>query len=251
MTDFLVYSIAALVVGVGLFTKGFIWMREKKFIEELPTSNVRGLAMGPVEIKGKVEKAKLLTAPFSGEPCVYYKYTVVSKESMPPIPPIQECSQGIDCVSFSIRDKTGAVLVDPREAVIEIPKRYRYVSSLRRRPPKAIAEFCKRVGYPELLKKKKIQYTEWCIKPGDLLYVMGTAGENPHIKDTKGLKNTDDIMIQKGKDFDFFYISNKHEPDVLRKFKSKIRWGIFGGGAMIVSVVAFWVFIIWSWTGII
>ena len=61
---------------------------------------------------------------------------------------------------------------------------------------------------------------------------MGTAGDNPYIEDASTAQGTKDIMIQKGKNDNIFYISDKSEKNILRKLKWKVIGGVFGGGAL-------------------
>ena len=72
------WSFIGLGVGIILFVKGFFWLRTKRMIENIPTSKIRSLAMGLVEIKGSVVayKKPLLKSPFQGKPCVWFRYMI-------------------------------------------------------------------------------------------------------------------------------------------------------------------------------
>src|SRR4030042_6307126 len=78
MSDAFFYLIAGFGAGIYFFFRGLFWFKEKKLIENMPTSKIRSLAMGLVEIAGEVVPAKkaVLKSPFSGKNCVYYRYTV-------------------------------------------------------------------------------------------------------------------------------------------------------------------------------
>ena len=47
------YAIIGFFGGIYFFIKGFIWLKQKRLIENIPTSTVRSLAMGMAEIYGK------------------------------------------------------------------------------------------------------------------------------------------------------------------------------------------------------
>src|SRR3989338_8561907 len=72
------YSIMGFFAGIYLFYKGLKAVRLKHLIENMPTSKIRSVAMGLVEIYGEVIpiEGKLLKSPLTNTSCVYYKYTV-------------------------------------------------------------------------------------------------------------------------------------------------------------------------------
>jgi hypothetical protein len=73
----LLYLAAGTVGGFGLFVYGWMVYQRKRLIESIPTSTIRSLALGLVEISGQAQPAEsLLSAPFSGLPCVFYSYAV-------------------------------------------------------------------------------------------------------------------------------------------------------------------------------
>ena len=79
-----------------------------------------------------------------------------------------------------------------------------------------------------------MKYSEYFIAPGDKLYIMGTAGDNPYVKEASAEKGVEDIMIKKGKFEKFYYISDKQEDAVLFKFTAKTYGGIIIGSFLIL-----------------
>ena len=88
-----IYSIVGFFVGLWFFYKGFKKLKLKRTIENMPTSNIRSLAIGLVEIYaavlpyqellkskitnfGQTISKEILKSPFSQKECLYYKYTV-------------------------------------------------------------------------------------------------------------------------------------------------------------------------------
>jgi hypothetical protein len=66
---------AGFCAGIYFFFKGFNDLKTKRTMENVPTSRIATGAVGTdVEISGSIvcDEDKLLTAPLSGEPCVFY-----------------------------------------------------------------------------------------------------------------------------------------------------------------------------------
>jgi len=108
--------------GIGAYGmwKSFQIYRMGKLAQTIPTSKVEGIAMGPVEVVGSAEKAAdLLQAPLSGKPCFYWKIYVERYRSGKHSHWMKLLERGAG-TRFALRDKTGAVLVDPKDAEIDI-----------------------------------------------------------------------------------------------------------------------------------
>lgn len=229
-----------LIFGGSVFFKGFSWQKQKKIIEDLPTSKVRSIAMGLVELFGKASVASTkLRSPFSGKDCVYYRYRIEEYKKRGKHSKWVVIDRGVTMDYFYLEDETGKVLIDPKEAEIDIPLDFEFSSSLGRDPPEEIKNFLKNKGMSFegfLGMNKSMRYREYFIEPGDKLYVLGTAGDNPFVKEGSSQKNEADIMIQKGKSF--YYISDKGEREVLKKFKWRVIGGLYGGAALILACLA-------------
>ncbi|MBW2971899.1 E3 ubiquitin ligase family protein [Candidatus Woesearchaeota archaeon] len=235
----LVYSILGFFVGIGLFIKGFTWFRLKRMIENMPTSKIRSLAMGLAEIYGEVVPAEknVLKSPLTGKDCVYYKYKIEERRSSGKNSYWATIKSGTDMVNFFLKDNTGAVLVDPKGAQVDIPEDYSYNTGIAGRTPPMVVSFLKNndLSHTTLFGfNKQMRYTEYYIAPKDKLYILGTAGDNPFVEEATAQKNEEDIMIQKARG-SIYYISDKPEKDILGTLRWKVIGGFFGGGALIVG----------------
>ncbi|MFH1100465.1 MAG: GIDE domain-containing protein [Methanobacteriota archaeon] len=181
-----------------------VWFKHKRLIENIPTSKIRSLAMGLVEIYGQVFPVgdKLLISPHTQKSCVYYRYLVEryethydsrTKRTEGRWVTVKNISERI---SFYVKDETGTVLVDPKGAHIEIS-----------------TDFQTRMG--------NMRYHEWVIEPNDSLYIMGSAGENP-LAEKGAITSIENILIQKGKYEKFYFISDKSEKDILKMLNIKV-----------------------------
>lgn len=241
-----IITIGGLLFGLYLFFKGFIWLRHKKLIEALPTSKIRSIAMGLVEIFGEAipSKGNTLNSPFSNKQCVYYKYTIEEYRKSGKSSKWVTVKSGEDKRHFFVKDDTGTVLIDPKGADISIPIDFEFNSSFGKDPNDNIKEFLKKnnmnfEGFFGM--NKTMRYREYFIAPKDRLYVIGTASDNPYVEEASVAKGHEDIMIGKvGKEF--FYVSDRPEKDILKSFRWKVAGGLFGGGLLIFGSVSLIIF---------
>lgn len=259
----LLFSVGGLVAGIVLFVKGIQWYGEKRMINDIPTSKIRSLAMGLVEINGKVaaDAKRMLSSPFSGKDCVYYKYMVEeyrssNKPAMIPTVVIGENPNAIpsagggwvtvatqeERANFYLGDATGKVLVDPKGAKIDVPADYEFSSGFGSDPPQKVLDFLSSKGIAHegfLGMNKQMRFREYVISPGDGLYVMGTAGANPLAKKGSAKDHTEGLMIQKSENEKMYLISSGSEKQIVSGLRWKSLLGMFGGIALIAGGLAF------------
>lgn len=241
MTDgrVLLYSIAGFAGGLYLFFKGFGWLKLKRLIENMPTSKVRSLAMGLVEVYGSVKPYdKTLISPLLKRKCFYYNYSVQEMRGSGKNAHWVTLKKETDMVHFNLEDSTGKVLVDPKGAKFDVETDFRFESGFGKDPPALIRDFLKRsnLSFETFLGiNKKMKYTETLVEPNDKLYVLGTAGDNPFVDEATAQKGVEDIMIQKGRNEKIYYISDKSEKDIVGRLKWRSLGGIIGGALLSVS----------------
>jgi hypothetical protein len=237
MSDILGGAIVGLILGLVLFFSGFSTLKFKRLIENTPTSKIRSLAMGLVEVYGEALPInKPLKSPLSQTDCVYYfvnieEYRSQGKHSSWVSVYVTQSKE-----RFYIKDDTGKVVVDPEFAVMDLPADNVSQSSFGKDPSKQITGFLTKnnISYEGLLgANKTMRYTETFIAPKDKLYVMGTATTNTDVSATS--KNSDNIIITKGDKKNIFYISDSQEKDILKKLNRTVLWSIYGGGALTLA----------------
>ncbi|MBW2512410.1 MAG: hypothetical protein JRE01_10345 [Deltaproteobacteria bacterium] len=105
------------LASAGLFWAGFYFIRLKRRVENTPTSRIRSIAMGLVEVHGRVLRKYALVAPMSESPCVYYRVRKYRKDRRNQ----WKLSSDINSkhVPFLLDDGTGMVTVDPRSATVK------------------------------------------------------------------------------------------------------------------------------------
>ena len=232
--DGFTWAIIGAFVGGTWFLSGLRTWNLKRRIENTPTSAIRSLAMGLVEIQGTVkEHTKLLNGPLTGKPCVYYKYEIQEYRQKGKHSEWVTIKSGEQKTLFCVKDKTGQVLVDPNKAEIEIPADIDKQTGIFKDLPQSIKKYCTKhietKGWFGI--RKTLRFIERHLAPDDKIFIIGTAGDNPHKEEATAQHSVEDVMIQ-AKRGNPFYISDTHEKDVLSSMTRKVYGGLIGGGAL-------------------
>ncbi|HSG99958.1 MAG TPA: GIDE domain-containing protein, partial [candidate division Zixibacteria bacterium] len=118
------FSWALVSAGAFLCVWALTMLLRKRTIEQLPTSGIRSLSMGEVEVCGYAKRKYALRSPFSLTNCVYYSYQVqrlkVSQvQDGQPVESWVTVERGDSGrLPFFLEDDTGRVLIDPAGALI-------------------------------------------------------------------------------------------------------------------------------------
>jgi hypothetical protein len=118
-------SLLALSIGgvaFGLYGFFHRW-KQRRWLEETPESRVRSAAQGYVRLTGRAEPLglKALRSPLTGRPCVWWKYTVHSRDSAP-----NNWHGGQSETStepFVLTDEAHSCVIDPQGADVEPSER--------------------------------------------------------------------------------------------------------------------------------
>ena len=73
-----IWASIGLLGGPLWFFHGFQAFRRKRLIENTPTARIRSMAMGLVEVNGRVAPRSDMIAPFSGRACAYWEIDVAT-----------------------------------------------------------------------------------------------------------------------------------------------------------------------------
>lgn len=237
----LVVGLFMFLIGIALFAVGLYFYKKKQLIADTPTSKIRSIAMGLVEIFGQVIpiKERLFKSPFTDKECVYYQFTIEEYRSSGKNSHWVTIKKGEQRGLFYLKDDTGMVLIDPTGAKIEARRDFEYQSSLGKDPPEQVIRFlaANNLAHEGFLGlNKTMRYQETIIVPEENLYIMGTAGENP-LKIEATENHVDSIMIQKGKYEKQYYISDKSEKQILKNL-AILTYGMWGVGIVLIIVGA-------------
>ena len=224
----LLYLAAGTLGGFGLFVYGWMVRQRKRLIESIPTSTIRSLALGLVEISGQAQPEEhLLSSPFSELPCVFYSYVVEEHVGSGKHARWETVAKGTSEQPFIVSDSTGRVLVVPLGAELILPDERTYRNDwFGELPPTAIAGL-NRLGISteRWIGSKTLRCREACIQPEEQVYVLGTAHEDP-LGAKERVENSARLYIGSSRDHAFI-ISDRSEKDLL----SRLRWQVLAYGA--------------------
>ncbi len=175
LTDPVFWAAVAMAAGAYVFYRGFGLLQRQRLITNIPRSTVRGAAVGLVEVCGKATGPYTLISPLSALECLYYRAVAWQSESQR----WQKVAEEMLCAPLFLDDATGRMLVDPHGAQIDLAPAFshEYADTLFSGEFMAvyISEFLRRHG---ISGERPIKLEEYCILPGDTLFVLGPVQEN-------------------------------------------------------------------------
>lgn len=253
------YTILFFAAGIGAFFYGFMALRRKRMVENIPTSKIRSLAMGLVEISGTAGcgnyKGQILCSPLTGVPCAYFDFTVSVFINRGKRSSWETISSGkSDIVPFTLTDETGTVNILPKDAEITIKPTFREMIQGKKLPDN-LRSFMERHNLTKHF-DRHLLFIEHRINNGQQIYVLGTAAKAGDAigHNTKEAANTpagisrdpatqvsselSDVIIRKGENDEVFLITDVDQ----EAFRQQLSYEAFGftvGGA-IVSLFTLW-----------
>ncbi|MDT8418952.1 MAG: GIDE domain-containing protein [Desulfuromonadales bacterium] len=99
-----------------MFWGGFHYLHLKRQVENTPTSKIRSVAMGMVEVKGKAIRQYALVSPKTNIACAWYRLTNYRREGNKNW--VISSVTSSESVPFLLEDETGRITIDPAGATI-------------------------------------------------------------------------------------------------------------------------------------
>lgn len=227
------------VGGIALLGWGFKEYRRRSLVTNTPTSRVRSLAQGLVELEGKAlpPRGKKLYSPFSGEECVVYMYQVEEYRQQGKHSHWETIDAGFSNSQFYLDDGTGQVLVDSEGCDLRIPPDNVFKVGSFDQLPESAQQFIKE--HPDVdtqedeIFEEDRRYTEYYIAPGEHVYVFGEAFPR---EDHRGSSiNPENAVINRDADTPMFIISDKKEEGLVSSMARNMYIGIFGGSLLAIG----------------
>lgn len=233
------FAVAFLVAGLVLFGAAWWAYSRRRHIMDTPTSKVRSMAIGPVELSGVAALPPgrdYLHGPFTGEPCLYWEYKVEEQRTRSTKNGTQtywatvasDRSRGV----IGLRDDTGLVIVDPQGHALPAPTASEYGSGFARDPPPAVVEFLATKGLRhETLfgLNKKMRFTERRLAELTPLYVLGNA-----IRREGATGSGNEALVVQREGDGAFLVSEKSERQLLLQWTA-LFWAMLVGGILLAA----------------
>lgn len=246
------WPLAALAAGVFGFYKGFERLRRRQLIVNTPTSKVRSLAVGDVEVKGQARPVdEPITSPLTHTSACIYELEVQEEH---------EDDDGSDWVTvvemreevpFVVDDGTGKVRVQVSEADLDVERERRVHVDNGDPPPSQLAEWAVEEDHltPEEVDRAREEggyldevgdfftggdskfeeqfaepsthdrrYTEWVLGVDEETYVFG--GAYPR-EDEGSATNPENLVIERHEGTGRFIVSDKSETELASESRNQ------------------------------
>ncbi len=239
MDNFFGMGVAFLLLagGVFLFLLGFLHVYDRRLIENTPTSKCRAVALGPVELAGRVAAPKPLASLIAQLPCVFSQVDIQQLRQRGKSEAWATVHKQEFKLPFYVDDGTGKVEVDPHGAQVQLvpdvvystdqdsaqwdqralDRSYEIKDS--RSLNELLRDYCARRG---IILDAPTRFTETNLSPGDPVYVLGTASEQP---------GPERIVVRSGLRCPLF-IAESGEPQLVRFLRVRATRRLAAGAAL-------------------
>ncbi len=247
----------ALGAGPYLLWRGLRDLRLKRLIENTPTARIRSMAMGLVEVTGRVEARSSTSAPFSGRPCAYWEIDIATRSGKRGWSVVHRNQSGHP---FYLRDETGVAMVYPHGAECRVNFGVAEECLGLTLPP-CYADYMEQqgLGMRHLWRMGAMRFRERLIEEGQPAYVLGTAvprskvisiseGEAMRATGTDGLRaervqSIDHQVVatvRQGENEPTFIISEQSERTLTLFTGIKSTAELIGGPLLTLVGLAYW-----------
>ena len=257
-------ALAAFGFGTWSFVTGFRSLRLQRIIETTPTAHARSLAMGLVELQGRVLGRSRVFAPFTARECAWWEVELQtaqrSRRGMTRWSTVHREQSGNP---FYLEDETGSVLVYPQGAKLSAGHVVQEETG-GLGVPEPYAGFMESRGLKlrQLWALGPMRFRERTLEQGTGIYVLGRACPKPQavavsMDDEVALEATgtdaigaryvrqhDDrcmAVIRKGRRDPALLISDHSEKTMTMEYGLKAIAGLVGGPLMMMFAIWFYV----------
>ncbi len=167
------FGATGFLFGLYLFFRGFEQLQRKRWLEDTPITKISAAAIGPVKVFGKASGPYTLISPLAGVDCYYYRAVAWDGRNEQDEQKLEKRAEETIFAPLFVEDESGYLMIDPRDAQLELPEEYAETiagASM----TECARHFLQRHG---LSTTSATAVTEWVIKPGDPLLVLGTLCE--------------------------------------------------------------------------
>jgi E3 Ubiquitin ligase len=179
-SKFPVWAVLGIAAGIGGFVRGFRLLQRKRLILNTPASKIRSASMGLVEISGLARGPHVMVSPLKQAECYYYRSVAWELKQAGKNKEWVKVAEEALHLPFYLDDNTDKLLVDPTGAEMDLHcdlhEEYHESLFMGSDVPETVSGFLSR---HEVTPRGKIKVEEYCIKPENFLFVLGTLSQNP------------------------------------------------------------------------
>ena len=180
-TNLLALAAAGGAGGMYLFYRGFRLLQRKRLILNTPASKIRSASMGRVEINGLATGPFVISSPLKQTNCYYYRSIAWQWNQRGKDSEWIKVAEETLHVPFYLDDGSGRLLVDPTGAEMDLhcdlhEEYNRSILLSGPEMPQSVYSFLSRHGADS---SKRTKVEEYCIRPKNVLFVLGTLSQNP------------------------------------------------------------------------
>ncbi len=193
------FGASGVLTGLYFFVRGFQLLHRKRWIEDTPVTKIDAAAMGLVKVLGKASGPYTLLSPLAGVDCYYYRAAAWNGRNAQNDDELEGRATEMIFVPFFVEDHTGRLMIDPRGAQLELPAEYDE-QILGESMSEGSRRFLRRHA---LSTRGETTVSEYAIKPGDPLLVVGCLAENRGLgsmADTEGRISRDTYLSREAAD---------------------------------------------------
>jgi len=213
------FGVLLLCAGLYMFYNSLKNLKLKRLIENVPTSKMRSVAMGLVELKGKIEVSdKVLEDPFDKKKCVFWRVHIEERVKRGKHGRWITRHKAKGQVPFFISDDSGSVLIKLEGANMDDVKRdsqYETALLFSDKLPLNVRNYCNknRIRFRGLFGgKKRMRCRMTYLEPNDNIYVLGHARPllQKEIKNSKSVTAVIEMVTNS-----VFIVSDKSEKELI------------------------------------
>jgi len=185
--DIKFWATAALCAGPIMFFRGFRDFRIQRLIQNTPTSRIRSMAMGLVEINGTVLQRSSVRAPFSNQPCAYWEVNIAVRMSEKHA--WTNVYRETSGQPFYVDDGTGIAMVYPKGSMCRVPTSAEE-ACVGAMLPDIYSEFIseRRIWQAFFWRASQMRFREHRVEEGEKVYVLGSAEPRPQSRDISNVE---------------------------------------------------------------
>ena len=180
--DFAIYTGLSAIGALFFLRRCQKQFHRSRLVADMPTSKVRSASQGYTELIGIARKNNHTNiAPLSGELCLWWRYTIEKYRHTGKNRRWVTVEDKRSSLPFQLDDTTGTCRVEPKDAEVSTYHKHTWYGSTRKaviaasKPKKSHFTMNRIGGFG-----RRYRYTEYLLKDGDPLYVLGHFSTDNH-----------------------------------------------------------------------